>query len=76
MKKPTDDPTDECPILQCAILQSLEDQESALNGAGTSNVNPPVEHESSPSSSLSDDVGDDYLPGGVPEKPRKGKGRM
>ena len=63
--------------LQGAILQSIADQKGALNGAGTSNVNPPIEDdESPPSSSLSDDVDDDYLPGGVPEKPRKGKGRM
>jgi hypothetical protein len=70
------DRTDDDAGLQGAILQSLADEQGALNGAGTSNVNPPVEHESSPSSSLSDDVGDDYLPGGVPEKPRKGKERM
>ena len=71
------DRTDDDAGLQGAILQSLADQQGALNGAGTSNVNPPVElGESSPSSSLSDDVDDDYLPGGVPEKPRKGKERM
>ena len=78
MKKPTDDPTDECPILQCAILQSLEDQESALNGAGTSN-------ESSPSCST--DLDDSDVLGTkddpidldgfyVPKKPRRGKERM
>jgi len=69
------DRTDDDAGLQGAILQSLADEQGARNGAGTS-INPPVEHESSPSSSLSDDVGDDYLPGGVPEKPRKGKERM
>jgi hypothetical protein len=58
MKKPTDDPTDECPILQCTILQSLEDQESALNGAGTSNTNSTDHDEPSPSSSTDLDNSD------------------
>ena len=62
--------------LQGAIHQSLADQQGALNGAGTSN-NPPIElDESSPSSSTSDDVDDDYHPGGVKVKPGKGKERM
>ena len=84
MKKPTDDPTDECPILQCTILQSLEDQESALNGAGTSNTNS-TDHESSPSCST--DLDDSDVLGTkddpidldgfyVPKKPRRGKERM
>ena len=63
--------------LQGAIHQSLADQQGALNGAGTSNVNPPIElDESSPSSSTSGDVDDDYHPGGVKVKPGKGKERM
>ena len=85
MKEPTDPPTDECPILQCAILQSLEDQESALNGAGTSNTNSTDHDESSPSCST--DLDDSDVLGTkdnpidldgfyVPKKPRRGKERM
>ena len=66
------------------ILQSLEDQESALNGAGTSNTNS-TDHESSPSCST--DLDDSDVLGTkddpidldgfyVPKKPRRGKERM